>query len=320
VYYTDSAFDSTIHQVNKQDDDNSNQSSFLEKSVANYLVKGIGQQCREFIATQDMDDIETLLDDDASEKEYPVHEIFTWYSLKNPRELLRLITHFCMFFAVLGGFALIFIGFVVNFNEAWLYNLLGFVVIPLFIFFTGQYAIKKNWVKDKNNTLLNRRTGLVTFTWKGERVSQPFHEFAVAIRHNVIRSGVRYHLFLHHNDTGHFCMEPGGQTEEWRTEIEWEILQQYMDTSQPLPDIPRMECFRDRDPFTAEWDKKTNRPQNYWRDIPLDDAFKMHDKSLIAAQAFTWGETREKAIQDGWQPSGMGEGDWQTKQTKDDAA
>ncbi len=313
-YYAASAYDSRKNLVNQRTESEQYQ-SFLEKSVTSYAVKGLGQHCREFIAIENMSDVEILKDDEAEEKDHPVHEVYTWYSLKNPRVIVKFITHMCMFFAVPSIFTTLYMGITDQFDRGLLDFFVIWVLIPFFIFFTGQYALKKNWIKDKNNTLLNRRTGLITFTWKGKRVSHPFHEFNVAIRHNVGRANVSYHLFLYHAETGHFCMEPGGQVEQWKAEQNWEVLQQYMDISQPLPDIPRMEFYRERDPVTAAWDKKHNRPKHYWRDKEFEAANKMHEQSVIAAKAFNWGETREQALQRGWNPSGMGDGDWQIKGT-----
>ena len=51
---------------------------------------------------------------------------------------------------------------------------------------------------------------------------------------------------------------------------EWDMLQRYMDVSQPLPDIPRLEPFRDLDPTTAEHDRHTGRDPCYWRDLDLE--------------------------------------------------
>lgn len=53
----------------------------------------------------------------------------------------------------------------------------------------------------------------------------------------------------------------------------WQFLQNYMDVTKPLPDIPALEEYRHLDPVTAEYDRKTNRPECYWRDMD-DDTFK----------------------------------------------
>jgi len=47
----------------------------------------------------------------------------------------------------------------------------------------------------------------------------------------------------------------------------WDFLQNYMDTSRPLPDIPLFEKHRANDPTTAAHDRRTGRPERYWRDM-----------------------------------------------------
>ncbi|MFW3615678.1 hypothetical protein [Billgrantia antri] len=49
----------------------------------------------------------------------------------------------------------------------------------------------------------------------------------------------------------------------------WDMLCRYMDVSQPLPDIPRLEPFRHLDPTTRAYDEagKRGRPATYWRDL-----------------------------------------------------
>jgi hypothetical protein len=43
-----------------------------------------------------------------------------------------------------------------------------------------------------------------------------------------------------------------------------------MDTSGPLPELPRYEEFRHLDPTTADYDRQTLRPPRLW--IDMDDA------------------------------------------------
>src|SRR5690606_7740934 len=47
----------------------------------------------------------------------------------------------------------------------------------------------------------------------------------------------------------------------------WDFVQNYMDTSRPLPDIPLFEPWRQHDPVTAEHDRRTRREPRYWRDM-----------------------------------------------------
>ncbi|TBW46866.1 hypothetical protein EZI54_23035 [Marinobacter halodurans] len=59
----------------------------------------------------------------------------------------------------------------------------------------------------------------------------------------------------------------------------WDFVQNYMDVTQPLPDIPIWEAYRHLDPVTAEHDRQTNRPERYWRDMD-DDTFKACEREM----------------------------------------
>ncbi len=44
----------------------------------------------------------------------------------------------------------------------------------------------------------------------------------------------------------------------------WELLQNFMDVTQPLADIPQFEYYREFDKTTAEFDKANGRPKYFW--------------------------------------------------------
>ncbi len=46
--------------------------------------------------------------------------------------------------------------------------------------------------------------------------------------------------------------------------IHWELLQNFMDVTQPLADIPQFEYYREFDKTTAEFDKANGRPKYFW--------------------------------------------------------
>jgi hypothetical protein len=50
----------------------------------------------------------------------------------------------------------------------------------------------------------------------------------------------------------------------------WDFIQNYMNVSRPLPDLPQYEEYRHLDPTTAEYDRLTGRNPRYW--IDMDDA------------------------------------------------
>jgi hypothetical protein len=64
----------------------------------------------------------------------------------------------------------------------------------------------------------------------------------------------------------------------------WNMVQRYMDISQPLPDILVLEPARQRDPTTIAYDKEHNRNPRYWRDMTDDEFAKKMDEIEKAQQ------------------------------------
>ncbi|HEC20474.1 MAG TPA: hypothetical protein ENI97_14245 [Gammaproteobacteria bacterium] len=103
----------------------------------------------------------------------------------------------------------------------------------------ARLALRRGWVKDKNNTIFDRRTGMMTLTWKGKRHAIPFVDLEAGTRHIVNHPGiVRYHLFLYHRSTGMFAQHPAGNEHPWQVEVEWEYMQHFMDISRPCRTCP----------------------------------------------------------------------------------
>ena len=129
---------------------------------------------------------------------------------------------------------------------------------------------------------LNRRTGLVTVfadpgkkrtAWKVAHV-RPFHEFDCYLLSTPDAQGSpQYSLSLvHYREevqvrlVGMF----GATQSHLEQRATWDMLQRYMDVSQPLPDFPMLEQDRPADPTTREHDQRTGRDPRFWRD--MDDA------------------------------------------------
>ena len=142
---------------------------------------------------------------------------------------------------------------------------------------------------------LNRRTGLVTLfrydkkghwgkTGQPEEDSAPFYEFDAYLTNEIIPPGQVVHtLYLVHRYRP-ILIPLGNLIGKVRGEecfALWDMFQNFMDTSRPLPDIPLWEEFRPNDPVTAEYDKKTNRPPRYWRDMD-DDTWKQKEGEMMA--------------------------------------
>jgi len=120
----------------------------------------------------------------------------------------------------------------------------------------------------------NRLTGQVRIALgRGRFFEAPFVEFDAYIERVIQQSGVFYRLMLVHRYTQKTFNKTGFSTiESEKSEVlaMWDVLQRYMDVSQPLPDTPRLEPFRHLDPITAEHDRKSGRNPRYWRDLDLE--------------------------------------------------
>ncbi|RMR06083.1 hypothetical protein ALP94_00579 [Pseudomonas savastanoi pv. glycinea] len=159
--------------------------------------------------------------------------------------------------------------------------------IPLLCWAIGSLVIHKFpklWVKPSRGPIweLNRRTGLVTlFDYKnnGEykkngtigELTAPFYEFDAYIVSVAERQGSMNHvLFLAHRyrDIVIDFSALVNLDNRWQMPCAlWDFLQNYMDTSGPLPELPRYEEFRHLDPTTAAYDQQTGRPLRFWIDM-----------------------------------------------------
>ncbi|PRY58715.1 hypothetical protein B0H98_1185 [Vreelandella songnenensis] len=130
---------------------------------------------------------------------------------------------------------------------------------------------------------LNRRTGMVKVFANSTKKSTdwkvahelPFHEFDCYLQSSPISQGIaQYNLSLvHYSAEAHVALVGMfGVTSRLDQLAAWDMLQRFMDTSQPLPDSPQWEQFRSLDPTTLEWEKEIARPPRFWRDME-DEAF-----------------------------------------------
>ncbi|ASA55637.1 hypothetical protein [Vibrio gazogenes] len=131
---------------------------------------------------------------------------------------------------------------------------------------------------------LNRETGMVTLYGEHNRkiFSHPFIEFDCILASNPNHQGLlSYRLMLVHRYSDYAqgvnigsLVGVNAPLAEYRRL--WNMIQQYMDVSKPLPDIPMLEQFRELDPTTAAYDQQHQRNPNYWRSMS-DEEF---DKTL----------------------------------------
>ncbi|PPC75659.1 hypothetical protein C4K68_19370, partial [Pokkaliibacter plantistimulans] len=124
---------------------------------------------------------------------------------------------------------------------------------------------------------LNRRTGMVTVWHRFRRKVKaciPFSEWGCVVEFNKFHLAVnttyktvlvctgpkKYRIDLVKlNDT-----DPKSLGEAERL---WSFVQQYMDISKPLPDVPLWEFFRQLDPTTRAFDARRQRKRRLWRDM-----------------------------------------------------
>ncbi|MDN6319815.1 MAG: hypothetical protein L0J77_08615 [Marinobacter sp.] len=140
----------------------------------------------------------------------------------------------------------------------------------------------------------NRATGQVRFALGRKRFFEaPFVEFDAYIERVVQKGGIFYRLmFVHRYTQKTFNKMWFSGIEPQKTEVLalWDMLQRYMDVTQPLPDVPRLEPFRHLDPVTREYDEKNRRNPRYWRDLDLEE-WKAGDgqKVLQRQRKYPWG-------------------------------
>ncbi|WP_355661601.1 hypothetical protein [Halomonas salifodinae] len=114
---------------------------------------------------------------------------------------------------------------------------------------------------------------------KTPRGTFPFYEFDAFLEMTVGAQGSQFHSLMlihrypHRSPASHtkhplqlYISADGSIAQHYAA---WDMLQRYMDVSQPLPDIPQLEPFRHLDPTTRAHDEagKRGRPATYWRDL-----------------------------------------------------
>jgi hypothetical protein len=162
---------------------------------------------------------------------------------------------------------------------------------PLFCWALGALVIRyfpHLWVKPSRGPIweISRRTGLVTlFDYNnGEykkngtigELTAPFYEFDAYIATIPDRQGLPMNVLYIAHRYRDIVINFGALVPPGAGELccaLWDFLQNYMDTSRPLPDLPRYEEFRHLDPVTAQYDREVGRNPRLWIDMD-DETFK----------------------------------------------
>jgi len=162
-----------------------------------------------------------------------------------------------------------------------------FYLIVLVLYFGGKYCrLLLAHLTDKrqraNRTGLYRREGLVRIK-EGKTVFEaPFIEFDAYLVHTPSGRGGRYfNLVLQHRYSKYQLWMKGLLTDAMNQKevyAYWDMIQQFMDVSGPLPDVPIFEPFRAQDPVTAAHDERTGRDPFKWRKVTRESWRKNHEQ------------------------------------------
>ncbi|MCC4265854.1 hypothetical protein LL240_15555 [Oceanimonas baumannii] len=150
---------------------------------------------------------------------------------------------------------------------------------------------------EKKCSEFNRTDGMVRLAVSAkEKFEAPFIEFDPYIESVVQSGGVYYRLMLVHRYTGKTFTKinlTGLSATQHEVFALWDMLQRFMDVTQPLPDMPRLEPFRHLDPLTAEHDRNTGRHPRFWRDLDLKAWSDNEGAERAKAQrAFEWNKLK----------------------------
>jgi hypothetical protein len=148
---------------------------------------------------------------------------------------------------------------------------------------------------EAGESAFNRETGEVSFALPGgKKLTAPFEEFDAYVERVVQHGGIFYRLMFVHRYTGkQFSQTSLSRTEPAKEEVMalWDMLQRYMDVSQLLPDMPRLEPFRHLDPVSSEHDQRTGRNPRFWRDLDLEVWKEGEGAEWLKRQAeYPWGK------------------------------
>ena len=177
------------------------------------------------------------------------------------------------------------------FSEVTLYATLPCLLIYVhFLLFNAGCFFVAPFLRAKRVFELNRTSGMVTLFKKNMPfLTHPFIEFDCVLMSSPTQQGfLNYSLTLIHRYQNYSVGVPiSGSMGANHKVIEyhrfWNMVQRYMDISQPLPDILVLEPARQRDPTTIAYDKEHNRNPRYWRDM-TDKEFKQKMDEIEKAQ------------------------------------
>ncbi|CZF85471.1 hypothetical protein GCE9029_05031 [Grimontia celer] len=161
------------------------------------------------------------------------------------------------------------------------YDVTLYIFIPLLIPYLHYKLVSQGYfflapfLRSKPLFRLNRTEGTVTlYKDNGEvNFTHPFIEFDCVLMSSPTAQGhLNYVLTLAHRYNNYSVGVPlhtliGSNQMVAEYHRLWNMIQRYMDVSQPMPDIMVLEPSRSRDAITETHDKCIKRPTRYWRDM-----------------------------------------------------
>ena len=187
------------------------------------------------------------------------------------------------YFILMGsGFAIALIGSLLTFQTSQyglgLFVQCGIMALLVFMGWIGWDFLLDLYLRlfAHDGSAFNRQTGMLSFARRFRKpFVAPFYEFDPVMEYRPDRyGGGGYALWLFHRYTDNKVFL-GARVQSLSMRMKdclafWDTLQRYMDVSQPLPDLPILEQFRQLDPTTAEHDRKSGREPRYWRDMSYE--------------------------------------------------
>ena len=146
---------------------------------------------------------------------------------------------------------------------------------------------------DRFGFIFDRPSGKILQINKDQVMEHDFKDFVPLNDDNMLTGGGLSHdtyLYNTKNDLS-FVIET---TSVAKGVLAWNYLVQFMDVTQPLPDLPMHELSRHLDPVTKAYDEKTGRDPLYWANMGAKKARALHFSEYEKAKQ--WVEERRNLL------------------------
>jgi len=146
---------------------------------------------------------------------------------------------------------------------------------------------------DINQCLFNRLDGVVSVFENDDKSDYDFSKFSAVAEPIKDKKGLlKYKLCLLNKDDD--CIIYFISSSFIECILTWNYIVQFMDATQPLPDIPIHETTRHLDPTTKSYDEQSGREPNYWANMTRTKAREIHFAE--SKKAKEWIEERKDLL------------------------